>query len=132
SLTGPWRTAESTARHVDGPPHPPHRPRPRARAARPADGERGHRWGCGGGERRSGAPMTITFHNDLVQGSDEWHQARCGLLTASEIDRILTPKLKIADNAKTRAHLWELAAQRISEYVEPQYISDAMLRGHED
>ncbi|USA40252.1 YqaJ viral recombinase family protein [Pelagerythrobacter marinus] len=76
--------------------------------------------------------MTIKYHNDLVQGSDEWHAARCGLLTASEIDRILTPKLKIAENAKTRAHLWELAAQRISNFVEPQYISDAMLRGHED
>lgn len=76
--------------------------------------------------------MTITYHRDLVQGSDEWHQARCGLLTASEIDRIITPKLKIAENAKTRMHLWELAAQRISKHVEPSYISDAMLRGHED
>lgn len=76
--------------------------------------------------------MTITYHEDLIQGSDEWLQARLGLFTASEIDRILTPKLKIADNAKTRAHLWELAAQRITQYVEPQYISDAMLRGHED
>src|SRR5690606_34591720 len=61
-----------------------------------------------------------------------WHAARCGLLTASEVDRIITPKLKIADNTKKRAHLWELAAQRVTNYVEPQYISDAMLRGHED
>jgi len=76
--------------------------------------------------------MGIVYHRDLIQGSEEWHAARCGLLTASEIDRIITPNLKIADNAKTRAHLWELAAQRISRYVEPQYISDAMLRGHED
>jgi putative phage-type endonuclease len=76
--------------------------------------------------------MAITVHSDLIQGSEEWHAARCGLLTASEVDRIITPKLKIADNAKTRAHLWELAAQRITRYVEPAYISDAMLRGHED
>lgn len=76
--------------------------------------------------------MSIVYHRDLIQGSEEWHAARCGLLTASEVDRIITPKLKIADNAKTRAHLWELAAQRISRYVEPQYISDAMLRGHEE
>lgn len=76
--------------------------------------------------------MTIKYHPDLIQGSDEWHQARCGLLTASEIKLILTPTLKIADNDKTRSHLWELAAQRISKYVEPSYISDAMLRGHED
>lgn len=76
--------------------------------------------------------MAIIYHNDLIQGSEEWHAARCGLLTASEVDRIVTPTLKIADNVKTRAHLWELAAQRISRFVEPQYISDAMLRGHED
>jgi predicted phage-related endonuclease len=76
--------------------------------------------------------VTVVYHRDLVQGSDEWHQARCGLLTASEVSLIITPKLKIAENAKTRMHLWELAAQRISGYVEPSYISDAMLRGHED
>lgn len=76
--------------------------------------------------------MPITYHRDLVQGSDEWHQARCGLLTASEVKLILTPTLKIAENEKKRAHLWELAAQRISGYVEPTYIGDEMLRGHED
>lgn len=76
--------------------------------------------------------MSIIYHNDLIQGSDEWHAARCGLLTASEFKLILTPTLKIASNAKERAHLWELAAQRISQYVEPSYISDDMLRGHED
>lgn len=76
--------------------------------------------------------MTITYHPELIQGSDEWHAARCGLLTASEFKLILTPTLKIAANAKERAHLWELAAQRISRYVEPTYIGDEMLRGHED
>jgi predicted phage-related endonuclease len=76
--------------------------------------------------------MGVTYHNDLIQGSDEWHAARCGLLTASEIKLIITPTLKVAANAKERAHLWELAAQRISGYVEPTYIGDDMLRGHED
>lgn len=77
--------------------------------------------------------MTITYHSDLVQGSDEWHQARCGLLTASEIKLLLSPKtLKPLNNDKTRAHIWELAAQRISNYVEPTYIGDDMLRGHAD
>lgn len=76
--------------------------------------------------------MTLTIHEDLIQGSDEWLQARCGLITASEVKLLLTPTGRLADNAKTRAHLWELAAQRITGFVEPQYISDAMLRGHED
>jgi hypothetical protein len=74
----------------------------------------------------------VQIHCDYEQGSAKWLEARCGLLTASEFDRIITPTLKIADNPKSRAHLWEMAAQRISGYVEPQYISDAMLRGQED
>ena len=76
--------------------------------------------------------MTITHHTDLIQGSDEWLAARCGLLTASEMKLILTPTLKIANNDKTRQHVWELAAQRITRYVEPHYISDDMMRGFED
>jgi len=77
--------------------------------------------------------MTLTYHEDLIQGSDEWLQARCGLLTASEFGLLLTPKtLKSADNPKSRAHCWEIAAQRITGYVEPHFISDAMLRGHLD
>ena len=78
------------------------------------------------------ANIGVQIHCDYEQGSAKWLEARCGLLTASEFDRILTPTLKIADNPKSRAHLWELAAQRISRYVEPCYISDAMLRGQED
>jgi hypothetical protein len=74
----------------------------------------------------------VQIHCDYEQGSAKWLEARCGLLTASEFDRIITPTLKIADNPKSRAHLWEMAAQRISGYVEPQYVSDAMLRGQED
>ena len=76
--------------------------------------------------------MTITHHPNIEQGSDEWLQLRCGLLTASEMKLILTPTLKVANNDKTRAHAYELAFQRITNYVEPQYISDAMLRGQED
>jgi len=76
--------------------------------------------------------MALTIHTDLLQGSDEWLAARCGLLTASEMKLILTPTLKLASNDKERAHLYELLAQRITGYVEPHYISDDMLRGHQD
>lgn len=76
--------------------------------------------------------MTIRYYEDLEQGSPEWLAARCGLLTASEMKLILTPTLKIAANDKERSHLYELLTQRITKYVEPHYISDDMLRGHED
>ena len=75
----------------------------------------------------------IKYHPELVQGSAEWQAARCGLLTASEMHLIVTPKtLKAASNDKERRHLHELLAQRITKYVEPSYISDAMLRGMND
>lgn len=75
----------------------------------------------------------ITYHEELEQGSEEWHNLRCGLLTASEIKLILTTKtLKYSTSDKAKLHAYEIAAQRISNYVEPQYINDAMLRGHED
>lgn len=72
------------------------------------------------------------IHADFEQGSDEWLAARCGLLTASEMKLIITPKLKVASNEKEKTHLYELLAQRITKYVEPQYVSDAMLRGQVD
>ena len=74
----------------------------------------------------------IKYHPELVQGSVEWQAARCGLLTASEMKLIITPTLKIASNDKERAHLYELLAQRVTQYVEPSYISDSMLRGMND
>ena len=79
-----------------------------------------------------GESVTITYRPDLFQGSEPWHAARCGLLTASEMRLIITPTLKAASNDKERAHLYELLAQRITKYVEPTYISDSMLRGLDD
>lgn len=76
--------------------------------------------------------MTIVYHKDVEQGSEEWHAMRCGLLTASEMHLIVTPTLKAASNDKERAHLYELLGQRITKHVEPQYVSDAMLRGQDD
>lgn len=76
--------------------------------------------------------MGVVYHAELIQGSDEWLQMRCGILTASEMRHILTPTLKLANNDKTRTHVYEIAFQRITQFVEPQYISDAMLRGQEE
>ena len=76
--------------------------------------------------------MTVTVHKEIVQGSDEWFALRCGILTASEMDKCITPTLKVADNDDTRSHVFELLAQRINKYVEPSYVSDDMMRGHEE
>lgn len=93
--------------------------------------------------------MTITVHAEMVQGSEEWAAARCGLLTASEMHLIINvPKeetrakkngepykqreMSAVDNDVSRGHEYELLAQRITGYVEPSYISDSMLRGLND
>lgn len=85
--------------------------------------------------------MAIIYHKELVQGSDAWLMARCGLLTASEMKFAISKKTdkktgvvtyKSPDDDKSVAHLFELAAQHINQYVEPQYIGDAMIRGQDD
>ena len=76
--------------------------------------------------------MTITHYPDLLQISEAWFEARRGMLTASGMKHIITPTGKPAKNEKARAHAYELLAQRLTGYVEPAYVSDDMLRGHED
>lgn len=77
--------------------------------------------------------MGITYYPDLVQGSDEWLEARRGILTASEMKLIITPSnLKPAMNDKVRAHMYELLAQRVSGFIEPVYIGLNAERGHAD
>ena len=76
--------------------------------------------------------MTIKIHDKMEQGSDEWHAARRKILTASEMKLVVIPTLKIANNDKVKAHVYEIAAQRITDYTEPSYINDDMLRGMEN
>ncbi len=75
--------------------------------------------------------MTVTYHHDLIQGTEEWLEIRWGKLTASEMKHLITPKLKIADNAAERTHLWEILSQRITgPRIVEGYQGDNMLRGH--
>lgn len=74
----------------------------------------------------------VVYHRDLVQGEPEWHAARLGILTASEMKLVITPTLKIADNEKVKIHLYELLAQRVTNYVEPHFQSYDMERGNFD
>lgn len=77
--------------------------------------------------------MTLTIHPDLIQGSDAWLDQRRGLLTASTIGRLVTPKtIQPADNPESRSLTTLLAAERITGWTEPTYINDDMLRGLDD
>ena len=78
-------------------------------------------------------PGTLTQHPHINQGTDEWHDARRGILTASVIGRFVTPKtIKPANNETTRALTAELVAERITGRTDPTFISDDMARGIED
>ncbi|MGV7119610.1 lambda exonuclease family protein [Sphingopyxis sp. 550A] len=74
----------------------------------------------------------VVYHYDVEQGTAEWMKLRTGVLTASEMSKILTPTLKVANNDKARSHLWELLAQRITGFVEESFESWDILRGRED
>lgn len=76
--------------------------------------------------------MGITIHKDLVQGDLDWLQARCGLITSSEAKLLITPTLKVASNDAERKHIYELAAQRITNHVEPMFEGYDMIRGKND
>lgn len=74
----------------------------------------------------------ITYHPDVIQGGEDWLSLRRGLITASEMSLLLTPTLKVAANDKSRAHVYELLAQRISNFTEPHFIGSDMLRGMDE
>jgi hypothetical protein len=71
-----------------------------------------------------------TYHHNIEQGTPEWHDLRRGVLTSTAIRTLITPTGKLADNDKTRAHVYEVAAQRITGRTEDNYMSFDMMRGH--
>jgi predicted phage-related endonuclease len=78
------------------------------------------------------APL-VKYHDAVVQGSIEWKELRCGIITASEMKFLITPqKLQVAADEKARKHLYELIGQRITNHVEDKFINDDMVRGQED
>ena len=76
--------------------------------------------------------MSLKFYRDLIQGTDEWHAARCGMVTASVAGKLLTSTLKVADNEASRGLTLSLVAERITGHVDETFMSADMWRGIED
>jgi hypothetical protein len=77
--------------------------------------------------------MTLHELPDLLQGSDEWHDQRRGIVTASVVGKLVTPKtIKPAANPESRTLTALLVAERITGWTDPTYMNDDMLRGVED
>ncbi len=74
--------------------------------------------------------MTITHHYDVRQYTPEWDVVKCGVLSASKIEKILTPTtLKFAENAGCRELVDNIACQRLTKRLHPEFISYDMRRG---
>jgi hypothetical protein len=74
--------------------------------------------------------MTLEVFNELEQGTPEWLAARCGIVTASVVGQLITPKtIKPAVNDYSRGLTATLVAERITGHVEPMQVSQAMMRG---
>ena len=57
---------------------------------------------------------------DCKQGSSEWFAARCGVVTASEVDALVTPKWKIKEGAAADTYLFKKVAEKLLGYSSDQ------------
>ena len=74
--------------------------------------------------------MSVTTYSDIAQHSDEWYELRRGIVTASTVGQLITPKtVKPADNPGSRALIRRLAAERINGWSDDTYQSYDMMRG---
>lgn len=79
---------------------------------------------------QDGQQPNLRILKDLQQGTEEWLYERCGLVTASVVGQLITPKtVKPASNDYSRALTMHLAAERITGWVEPVRPNAAMERG---
>lgn len=77
--------------------------------------------------------MSLREYPELIQGTDEWHEQRRGMVTASVVGQLLTAAtLKPAGNVESRSLTAQLVAERITGWVDPTYVGDDMIRGWTD
>jgi hypothetical protein len=77
--------------------------------------------------------MSLEIFNDIEQGSDEWHAVRRGIITASVVGQLITPKtIKPAVNDTSRGLAATLVAERITGFTEPMRVTADMERGSLD
>lgn len=55
---------------------------------------------------------------DCIQGTTEWAMARAGVVTASEIDDLVSPTLKLREGETPKKYLYAKLAERIMGYKE--------------
>jgi hypothetical protein len=73
--------------------------------------------------------MKTEYYYEMEQGTDPWHEARLGMVTASEINKIVTPKGKVKIGKEVGAYACEIASQRENMQIEDTFQSFDMMRG---
>ena len=73
--------------------------------------------------------MKRTISKDTEQGSSEWLQLRCGIVTASTMRNLVTASGKPADNDTSRGFIRTLATERIIGVPEYTHPTRPMMRG---
>lgn len=74
--------------------------------------------------------MSVKYHHDIIQGTDDWHMKRLGIVTASNVNKLVTPAGNIVKGDKVRSYACAIAAQRELMHIEDSYQSFDMVRGH--
>lgn len=75
----------------------------------------------------------IKYHYDVIQGTDEWLRLKMGVLSASNVKNIITAKtLKPSKDQKSKTQFDDVLSQRIDPTLQYGYMSDEMMRGHDD
>jgi hypothetical protein len=72
----------------------------------------------------------IKYYYDIEQNSNAWFEARLGVVTASNINLLLTPKGEPAKNAKVRDYAYKLVGERLTWRMDYEYQGFDMERGH--
>lgn len=77
--------------------------------------------------------MSLHVYDDLEQGSDEWLDARAGILTASVVGQLITAKTVAVSKSDTaRAVMDALLSERITGTVESLFVTMDMQRGQDE
>lgn len=69
---------------------------------------------------------------EIVQGSDEWKQLRCGSITASKIAEVMSKGKNGAESTGYANYRAQLVAERLTGCVVEGYTNGYMARGNED
>lgn len=75
--------------------------------------------------------MMVEVFEDLQQGSDAWHAARCGIPTASMFAQIVKQDGSARKSQQRTTYMMELAGEILTGEPVPGFTSYATERGHE-